>query len=171
MDLSLTSTGIAVYNISEDSITTSVVKTLSNEYDIDRYSRVHLEVIRVGSPNSTFFIEGYSFGSFNKSNSMSKLIELGGIIKYDLYCKKIPFIVVPPTVLKKFITGKGNAKKEDIKLGIYKKFNREFKTSDEADAFALVILGIKYLKLSSQYSSHITQIEEACVQTLKGQEK
>ena len=170
LDLSLTCTGIAVYNTTDDGITTKVVKTSSKDSDVCRYSKIHSDTLHEYAFSSIVFIEGYSFGSFSKSSSMSKLIELGGIIKYDLDNRDIPFVIVPPTVLKKFITGKGNAKKEDVKLGVYKKFGREFKTSDEADAFALVVLGIKYLNIPSKYSDHITKIEAACIQTLKGQE-
>jgi Holliday junction resolvasome RuvABC endonuclease subunit len=56
-------------------------------------------------------IEGMSFGS------VGRLAELGGLsyfIREVLVEKKIPFIVIPPTVVKKYWTGKGNSPKIDM---------------------------------------------------------
>jgi crossover junction endodeoxyribonuclease RuvC len=166
LDLSLTSTGIAVYNIIDDNIFTLAVSTSSKDIYMARYSKI-LKVIKDIDhfllPVSLFFIEGYSLGSFGKSSAMSNLIELGGIIKYDLASRGRSYISVPPTTLKKFITGKGNSKKEDIKLALYKKYGQEFKTSDEADAFSLAIMGIKYLNISSKYFSATSSLEKDCI--------
>ena len=170
LDLSLTSTGVAVYDEDTDCITTDVIKTCNKHTDTERYYTILHRISNYFISKNVFFIEGYSFGSFSKSSSMSKLIELGGIIKYDLWLKGVPYIKVPPTTLKKFITGKGNAKKEDIKLAVYKKYGREFKTSDEADAFSLVVLGIKYCKTPSDKFKGITQSEEGCLAKVRGEE-
>ena len=56
-------------------------------------------------------IEGLSFGS------TGRLAELGGLsyfIREIFVEKKISFIVIPPTVLKKFWCGKGNCSKVDM---------------------------------------------------------
>jgi crossover junction endodeoxyribonuclease RuvC len=44
---------------------------------------------------------------------------------------------VAATTLKKFATGKGNAKKEQVIGHVQKNWNQLFSTSDEADAFVL----------------------------------
>jgi len=46
--------------------------------------------------------------------------------------------------VKKFATGKGTAKKEDMAVAIYKRWNKEFGTNDEADAYVLAKIGEAY---------------------------
>jgi len=171
LDLSLTSTGVSIYSLAEDSITTESIKTSNKNSYMQRYKIILdrlLEIDHFTLPCSIYFIEGYSFGSFGKSSSMSNLIELGGIIKYDLTNRERFYIDVPPTVLKKFVTGKGNAKKEDIKLALYKKYHKEFKNSDEADAYALTMFGLKYLALASSLNSNTTAAEKECILKVRG---
>lgn len=53
-------------------------------------------------------LEGISFGS------VGRLAELGALsyfIRAGLIEHKIPFMIIPPTVIKKYWTGKGNASK------------------------------------------------------------
>ena len=169
LDLSLTGTGISV--LTNLGAKTNVVKTSSKQPMMDRYKQILASVLATADVGtSLYIIEGYSFGSFMKSSSLSNLMELGGIIKYELSLKGAPFYVVPPTVLKKFITGKGNAKKEDMKLALYKKYEFEFETSDEADAFALSILGAGIIKLKTPYTQNqITKPENECIQKITGE--
>lgn len=56
-------------------------------------------------------IEDYSFGSKGK---VFHIAENCGLLKYLLYKNGYKFSTVPPTVVKKFATGKGNAKKENM---------------------------------------------------------
>jgi len=44
---------------------------------------------------------------------------------------------VPPTTLKKYATGKGTAKKQEMLLQIYKRWGVEFNDDNAADAYAL----------------------------------
>jgi Holliday junction resolvasome RuvABC endonuclease subunit len=55
-------------------------------------------------------IEGYSFGS--SAGRSFDLGENGGLLKYKLCEKNIPFDVVPPKTIKKFATDNGNASKQ-----------------------------------------------------------
>ena len=171
LDLSLTSTGVSVYSISENTIITESIKTSNKNSYMQRYRIILDRITEIDHfivPAAIYFIEGYSFGSFGKSSSMSNLIELGGIIKYDLTNRERFYIDVPPTVLKKFVTGKGNAKKEDIKLALYKKYHKEFKNSDEADAYALTMFGLKYLALASNFNNNTTAAEKECILKVRG---
>tara|TARA_Y100000310_G_C20457454_1_gene703730 strand:+ start:233 stop:802 length:570 start_codon:yes stop_codon:yes gene_type:complete len=56
-------------------------------------------------------IEGYSMGSKGKTFNIA---ENTGILKYKIHNLGIPLEVVPPTTIKKFATGKGNADKEKM---------------------------------------------------------
>ena len=55
-------------------------------------------------------LEGYSFGS--QSNRLFQIAENAAILKYKCYQNSLPLDIVPPSQIKKFATGKGNANKE-----------------------------------------------------------
>jgi len=57
-------------------------------------------------------IEGYSFNSRN--SQAHALGELGGVIRLALHDLHVPCIDVPPSSLKLYATGKGNAPKDAV---------------------------------------------------------
>lgn len=83
-------------------------------------------------------IEGYSFaGKFNNSFQY----ELGACLRMRLHEDLIPFVEVPPTSLKKFVSGKGNCKKDLMLLGVYKRWDFDTEDDNEADAYGLAQFG------------------------------
>ena len=58
---------------------------------------------------SAVIIEDYAYAATGRVFNIG---ENTGILKYRLLHRDIPFYEVPPTVIKKYATGKGNAKKE-----------------------------------------------------------
>lgn len=87
-------------------------------------------------------IEGYSFQSRIVNHA---LVELAVTVRVRLHEMAASVIEVPPATLKKFVTGRGNSKKQDMLLGIYKRWGREFRDDNEADAYALARVGQAYL--------------------------
>ena len=57
------------------------------------------------------FIEGYAFATSGKSHVRS-VAENTGLLKHKMYKANQSFTNIPPTVIKKYATGKGNANKE-----------------------------------------------------------
>ena len=57
----------------------------------------------------------------------------------------IPFIVVFPTTLKKFITGKGNADKEVLMMMVYRDYKEQILDNNLVDGFALSLIGAALL--------------------------
>ena len=57
------------------------------------------------------FIEGYAFATSGTSHVRS-IAENTGLLKHKMHKVKQPFTSIPPTVIKKYATGKGNANKE-----------------------------------------------------------
>ena len=79
-------------------------------------------------------VEGYSFGSQSQAH---KIGELGGFVRMLLYHKRIPTILVPPNTLKKFATGKGSSPKAVMIREVWKRWNVEVSSDDQADSVAL----------------------------------
>jgi Holliday junction resolvasome RuvABC endonuclease subunit len=57
----------------------------------------------------TVFLEDYAYAATGR---VFHIGENTGILKYRLSRKDIPVFAIPPTVIKKFATGKGNANKD-----------------------------------------------------------
>ena len=57
------------------------------------------------------FIEGYAFATSGKSYVRS-VAENSGLLKHKMYKANQTFTSIPPTVIKKYATDKGNANKE-----------------------------------------------------------
>ena len=82
-------------------------------------------------------MEGYAFGS-QMANMRG---ELGGMVKLTLLDFGIYPLIVPPTNLKKYVTGKGNGiSKSQMLLQVYKKWDAEFTDDNAADSYALARL-------------------------------
>jgi len=62
-----------------------------------------------------------------------------------LHEHEIPIIEIPPTSLKMYITGSGNASKESMARSIKQRFGEDFKSNDECDAYGLACMGYQLL--------------------------
>jgi crossover junction endodeoxyribonuclease RuvC len=91
------------------------------------------EVIRHLKPNDIICIEGFGFAS-------QQAIQLGGIgwgIRMAMWRKLIPYFEPSPSQVKKFATGKGNTKKDNMTVPIYRLWGFEHKSDNVRDAFVL----------------------------------
>lgn len=101
---------------------------------IDYYERQGFSLGGVG-------MEGYSYGSQN--THAHALGEIGGITKLVLAKRfgathpALQSLSIPPSTLKKFVTGKGNAPKDMMRLEVFKRWGLSFSTTDMTDAYAL----------------------------------
>ena len=72
------------------------------------------------------FIEGYAFATSGKSYVRS-VAENSGLLKHKMYKEKQAFTSIPPSVIKKYATGKGNANKDLM----YDAFSEESNTPSD----------------------------------------
>lgn len=94
-------------------------------------------------------MEGISYGSSTRTKSVFDLAGLNYLIRYKMLKQHQfnDFIIVPPSELKKFITGKGNANKEvivDFFTALYPNLNIP-KIDDIADAYFMSLYA-KHIK-------------------------
>lgn len=111
-------------------------------------------------------------GTVLASHSALKLGELAGMVKLSIWVyfdenmnSVIPFeehlrrpLQVPPMTLKKYAAGKGNAKKQEMLMQIYKRWGIEFNDDNAADSYALA-------RLAAGIAD--TEIEKAVVEQMK----
>lgn len=84
-------------------------------------------------------IEGYGFG--NKF-TLVPIVEVGTLLRQSLLARGIKCVAVPPTTVKKFVVGTGDAKKEDMKLYAWKRWGFEHLSNDVVDAYCLGVAGL-----------------------------
>ncbi len=101
-------------------------------------------------------------GTVLASHSALVLGELSALVKltiYDYFDSNIRFpVMVPPMTLKKYAAGKGNAKKQEMLLQMYKRWGIEFNDDNAADSYALARLAAGIAK---------DKVEEAVVEQMK----
>ena len=74
-----------------------------------RYKNITEWAIHKIPEGAKVYIEGYSMGS---TGMVFNIAENLGLLKHYLYKWNYDYNIVPPTVIKKFATGKGNANKQ-----------------------------------------------------------
>lgn len=138
VDPSLTCTAIAGPDVIE------LVKTpLRGMARLDYISDKVLS--RAQAYRSLVVIEGYSYGSPAGSTHAFALGELGGVIRYRLHRANLTYVDVPPSTLKKYATGKGNASKAEVISAAVKRSGQSFASDDAADAWWLYAIGYELL--------------------------
>lgn len=92
-------------------------------------------------------MEGYAFAAMRggKASQPHSLGEAGGTIKlavYDRFTTPVRYVTIPtPQSVKKFVTGKGTAAKDQVTAFVLKKWGEHLPSSDEADAYVLARIG------------------------------
>lgn len=89
--------------------------------------------------------EGYALGFRGRSNAVFDIGEMGGVLKMLILSRGIDILLVPPTNMKMFITGKGNADKDSVAFAIRERLGVSYATSDQYDATGLLLMGEAYL--------------------------
>ena len=147
IDLSLTGTGVVV--VDEESINASkLIKSKPSAErttldEIERLLRIKADIIQLIDQHKPklVLIEGLAFMAKN-TTALVQLAGLNYMIREYLAIRKIPFVIVAPTTLKKFIIGKGVGQKDLMLLETYKKYGVSFIDDNLCDAFALATVGV-----------------------------
>lgn len=87
--------------------------------------------------------EDYAMGAKGKTFHIG---ELGGVLKMACWRKGIDMLLVPPSNLKLFATGKRGGKKEEVIATLNRQYGLSLRHDDEADALALYLMGVAWLR-------------------------
>ena len=143
IDPSLTSLGYA-YMAGGQAVVGSITPKKIRGLPRLAYIRDTLEAIVEDAQPTLVAYEGYAMGRFAGGGRLADLGELGGVLKLALHERNIAILLVPPSSLKLFATGKGNSDKGQVMVAMARHRGRLFSSDDEADAYALLQMGIAY---------------------------
>jgi Holliday junction resolvasome RuvABC endonuclease subunit len=138
--------GFAITALQDDAFYAEVYK--SDKGGIDRLRDIQSHVMNwlyEFNNVADVAMEGYAFGS----QMANMLGELGGMVKLTLLDFGIYPMIVPPTTLKKYVTGKGTGvPKSQMLLFVYKKWDVDITDDNAADSYALARLVSGYRTLA-----------------------
>lgn len=92
----------------------------------------------LGKPGDLYVLEGYGFAS----QMAHSLGELGGCMRREIWESGGNILIIPPTTLKKFLTGKGSSEKNVIMKTVYKNWSFDVDDDNQCDAFGCALLGL-----------------------------
>lgn len=142
IDPSLTATGIVILNDGK-LLEKILIKTKPSEQrtalnELKRLMQIVKRIEGVIKKNKIEMVamEGLSYGARNTS-ALIQLSGLNYLIRELLHNNDIPFTIVAPTTLKKFICGKGNGGKDVLMMETYKRYGVTLSDNNLCDAYGL----------------------------------
>lgn len=118
----------------------------------------HLHAVAREHGLGLVFVEGYAYGARNDRETLG---EWGGLLRVAMLDLGWDVVEVAPPTLKKYVTGKGNAEKDGIRMEVLKRWQYESTDNNDADAYALMRLGFDWLRWKN--GEHVTKaLSELC---------
>lgn len=133
LDLSLTSTGYAVVDAHGATTIGRIRTTARGPQRLLEIRNAITHLLRTRNPGLVA-VEGYAYGRINQAAALG---ELGGVTRLALHERAIPYLDIPPSTLKRYATGKGNAAKEAVLASAITRLGYAGSSLDEADALWL----------------------------------
>lgn len=127
LDLSLTCSGFCVDGRS------GVIRVKTR--GMERLRDIRSATLDLISVADVLVLEGYSFGS--QGRAVYQIGELGGVIRFEAFVLGTPVVEIPPSTLKKYATGRGNAPKDAMIAAAIQRFAFHGSDNNEADAYML----------------------------------
>ncbi len=141
VDLSLTHTGVVALDDGKLLLKKSILTKPAGKRPVDEINRLQSIVDQICfvidsvQPNIVA-IEGLAFMS-RKTTALAQLAGLNYLLRRELMRRGIGFVIVAPSSLKKFITDKGNAQKDEMMEAVYKRWGVTMLDDNENDAYCL----------------------------------
>jgi len=147
LDPSFTGTGVIVLNKDGEILEQKLIKSNAKKSDEERLIEIREELSFIPIINNLkmVYFEGPSFAS--NGQFMLQMGALHYVIRILFFESKTDYKIITPTELKKFVTGKGNAKKDLMLLKVYKKWGVEFSDNNMSDAYGLARMALEENKL------------------------
>ncbi|MFQ5542345.1 MAG: hypothetical protein ACE5E2_05900 [Candidatus Binatia bacterium] len=105
-------------------------------------------------------LEDYAFGAIGRGKSI--LCEIGGIVRYTLNKKRVPYTLVSPSTLKRFLGSVSS--KSMVPKEVLKRWKIDVDSDDLADALVLVKIGEA---IEDPDADHVTIYQRAALEAAK----
>lgn len=146
IDQSYSGFGITLLDTDTGDWATQVFKAPGSHIDRLVAIKTHLTAVLADlvkqADNIDVGMEGYAYGSqmANMAGELGAIVKLACYEQLDDFHGKYPYII-PPTMIKKYVTGKGTGvQKNQILLNVFKKWGVEFTDDNAADSYAIAHL-------------------------------
>ena len=130
-----TKTGIVV--MQGDEVLDADVISCGSKNTIERAASISRQVRGVAKDHKVAFVIIEDYAYHGNKGSLVALAEIGTMIRWRLWVEKIPYLDAAPNTVKKFVAGKGNAMKDQMRLAIFKRWGFEHESMDVVDAYAM----------------------------------
>lgn len=171
IDLSLTSTGIADFTPHGREIATETIRSYPTDGDgaHGAHARFTTIVQKIGDrmvfggdPPALVVLEGPSYGS--RGAGTWDRAGLWWLLVDHLIMFRRPLAIVPPALVKKYATGRGNATKTDMAVALAKRCDGyELRDDNQVDAWWLGAMGrdhlsAPYVSLPQHHRDALTKV-------------
>jgi len=143
IDPSFSGSGVIVLDKDGEIIEEKLITTDSKQSVEERLIdiREQLSFIPVIVNLKSIYFEGPSYSS--NGQFALQMGALHFMIRMMFFESKVEYKIIAPGTLKKFVTGKGNAKKDLMLLKVYKKWGVEFSDNNMSDAYGLARMALE----------------------------
>ena len=142
LDLSLTGTGFSLKW--PNSVVIETIKTVPKNFpnDLARLGHIRDELLqRIPRWVRMICIEDFfTPQNAHQIGAAISLAMLGTAVRLALYELHLPFVIVAPSQIKKFVTGKGTGQKSIVVREVFKRWGIDAKDDNQADAATLAYL-------------------------------
>lgn len=143
-DLSLTATGVADAGGSTTLTPPAIPKAACHDEQCARLVWLRDQIIRrvLTDRPDIVAVEGFSFAS--KGSSVDQVYGLGWTIRIGLRDLDVPYVLIPPSNVKKYATGKGTATKPDMRMALFQRFGLDLRDDNQVDAIWLYTMTLDH---------------------------
>jgi len=140
LDLSLTATGWAT-----DAGLGVLSPPGSHGRGLQRLLWIRDQVLRLAGLCDLVVLEGFSYGS--KGKAVFDIAGMGWVVRAALFEAGVTMVEVAPASLKKYATGRGNAKKAEVLVEAVRRLGYEGHDDNVADALWLLHMALSHYGL------------------------